>query len=178
MGTFASVKPYSLRLFFHLSARRYPPRMGSYPRREKAEREARERAAMQPALDCQACGALTPGALFRYCGDRVICEACNQQNPQSRVRTVQRELLAPRDICLNVIQRNGYTLQAMAADYRTSLGPFVPVQSAETLRRLLAYLGATPRQLADFESVIRRWGQGTVKFTLQPCRKNLLRLQR
>jgi hypothetical protein len=177
MGTFATVKPYSLRSFFHLSARRYPPRMGSYPRKEKAEREARERAAMQPALDCQACGALTPGARFRYCGDRVICEACNQQNPQSRVRTVQRELIAPRDICLNFIQRNGYRVQAMAADHRTSLGPFVPVQSAETLRRLLDYLGATPAQLADFDSVVGRWGQGTVKFTLQPGRKNLLRLR-
>ena len=132
---------------------------------------------MQPALDCQACGALTPGARFRYCGDRVICEACNQQNPQTRVRRVQRELLAPRDICLNVIQRSGYTVQAMADDYRTSLGPFVPVQSAETLRRLLAYLGATPGQLADFESGVCRWGQGTVKFTLQPCRKNLLRIR-
>ena len=65
---------------------------------------------------------------------------------------VQREFLAPRDIFLNFIQRNGYTVQAMAADHRTSLGPFVPVQSAETLRRLLAYLGATAAQLADFEA--------------------------
>jgi hypothetical protein len=65
----------------------------------------------------------------------------------------------------------------MAADHRTSPGPFVPVQSAETLRRLLAYLGATPAQLADFDSVVGRWGQGTVKFTLQPGRKNLLCLR-
>ena len=151
--------------------------MGSYPRREKAEREARERAALQPALDCQTCGALTPGAHFCYCSDRLVCEACNQQNPQSRVRMVQREFLAPRDIFLNFIQRNGYTVQAMAADHRTSLGPFVPVQSAETLRRLLAYLGATTAQLADFDSAVRRWGQGTVRLTLQPCRKNLLRIR-
>jgi hypothetical protein len=151
--------------------------MGTYPRREKAERKARERAAMQPALDCQACGALTPGARFRYCDDRVICEACNQQNLQSRVRMVQRELLSPRDICLNFIQRNGYTVQAMAADHCTSLGPFVPVHGAETLRRLLAYLGATPAQLADFDGAVQKWGQGTVRFTLQPGRKNLLRLR-
>jgi hypothetical protein len=151
--------------------------MGSYPRREKAEREARERAALRPALDCQTCGALTPGARVRYCGDRLICEACNQQNPQSRVRMVQRELLAPRDICLNFIQRNGYTVQAMAADHCTSLGPFVPVHGAETLRRLLAYLGATPAQFADFDGAVQKWGQGTVRFTLQPGRKNLLRLR-
>jgi hypothetical protein len=151
--------------------------MGTYPRREKAERKARERAAMQPALDCQACGALTPGARFRYCGDGVNCEACNQQNLQSRVRMVQRELLSPRDICLNFIQRNGYTVQAMAADHCTSLGPFVQVHGAETLRSLLAYLGATPAQLADFDGAVQKWGQGTVRFTLQPGRKNLLRLR-
>jgi hypothetical protein len=109
--------------------------MGSYPRREKAEREARERAAMQPALDCQACGALTPGVRFRYYSDRIICEACDRRNTQSRVRMVQRDLLSPRDICLNCIQRNGYVVQALASDHRTPLGPFVPVQSIETLRR-------------------------------------------
>jgi hypothetical protein len=84
MGTFASVKPYSLRSVFHALVPRYPPRMGSYPRREKAEREARERAALRPALDCQTCGALTLGARFRYCGDRLICEACNQQQVLDR----------------------------------------------------------------------------------------------
>jgi hypothetical protein len=84
---------------------------------------------------------------------------------------VRREFLAPREIFLNFIERNGYTIQAMAADHRTSLGPFIPVQSQETLRRLLAYLGATTAQLADFDSAVRRWGQGTVRFTLQPCRK-------
>jgi hypothetical protein len=36
----------------------------------------------------------------------------------------------------------------------------VPIQTAATLRRLLAYLGATPEQLADFDSSHRRWGQG------------------
>ena len=39
--------------------------MGSYPRREKAEQKARERADTVPALDCQSCGALTPGERFR-----------------------------------------------------------------------------------------------------------------
>ena len=40
--------------------------MGSYPRREKAEQKARERADTVPVLDCEACGALTPGERFRY----------------------------------------------------------------------------------------------------------------
>jgi hypothetical protein len=64
----------------------------------------------------------------------------------------------------------------MDMDHRTSLGPFVRAQSAETLRRLLAYLGATPEQIANYDDSHRRWGQGTVQITLQPCRKNLLKI--
>jgi hypothetical protein len=56
------------------------------------------------------------------------------------------------------------------------LGPRVKVQSAGTLRRLIAYLGATHAQLAEWVNCNRRWGQGTVQLTLAPGRKNLLRL--
>jgi hypothetical protein len=62
---------------------------------------------MQPTLDCEACGALTPGVSFRYFADRVVCEvvcdACNHQNPQSRVHSVPREWLAPQTISLNFV---------------------------------------------------------------------------
>ena len=53
--------------------------MGSYPRREKAEQKARERADAVPVLDCQSCGALTPGERFRYYADQIVCEACEEQ---------------------------------------------------------------------------------------------------
>jgi hypothetical protein len=125
--------------------------MGSHPRREKAEQKARERADTVPALHCQSCGALTPGERFRYFADNIICEACGERNPQSRRILVGRTWLSLRNICVNIIGRDGYTVQAMDRDHRTSLGPFVRVQSAETLRRLLAYLGAAPEQLADYD---------------------------
>ena len=41
---------------------------------------------------------------------------------------------------------------------------------------MLVYLGATAEQLADFDDSHRRWGQGAIQITLQPCRKNLLRI--
>jgi hypothetical protein len=53
----------------------------------------------------------------------------------------------------------------------------VKIASVETLRRLLAYLGATPAPLAEFDNCRERWGQGTVQVTLVPGRKNLLRLR-
>jgi hypothetical protein len=57
------------------------------------------------------------------------------------------------------------------------LGPHVPVASPYTLRRLLAYLGATPAQLRDVDSCLQSHGQGNVRITLQLGRKNLLRLR-
>ena len=33
-----------------------------------------------------------------------------------------------------------------------------------------------PEQLADYDNCQRRWGQGTVQITLQPRRKNLLKI--
>jgi hypothetical protein len=91
---------------------------------------------------------------------------------------VSREWLMPRAILLNFIPRDGYSVQAMHPDCRTMLGPYVKVQSAETLHRLLAYLGATPAQLAAFDEQRNRCGQGTAHVTLAPGRKNLLRLRR
>ena len=138
------------------------------PRREERERKARECAAMQPALDCEACGALSPGERFRYYADQIVCEACDERNPQSRRRLVPRALLQPRSICVNFVECRGLALQAMALDHRTMLGPQLRIQSATTLRRLLAYLGATPEQIAQFGSSHRRWGR-----TKPPYRRTL-----
>lgn len=99
------------------------------------------------ALDCQRCGALTPGERFRYYADQIVCDACDERNPQTRRRLVPRAALQPRDICINFVGGRGLALQAMALDHRTMLGPQLPIQSAATLRRLLSYLGASPEQL-------------------------------
>jgi hypothetical protein len=90
-------------------------------------------------------------------------------------RSVPREFLPHRTICVTFIHRDGVTIQAMHMDHRTMLGPNVRVQSAETLRRLLSYLGATPAQLSEFDNCNRRWGQGAVQITLAPGHRNLLR---
>ena len=41
---------------------------------------------------------------------------------------------------------------------------------------LLAYLGATPAQLSEFDNCNRRWGQGTVHMRLLADRRNLLHI--
>ena len=174
--SFASVKPHPLREFFHVTPRPKLPGMGSMPRRERREREERERAALQPALNCQACGALAPGERFRYYCDQIICDACGTRNPSTRRTMVPRYWLLPRNIEVNIVPRDGYSVQAMDLDRRTMLGPYVRAASKDTLRRLLAYLGATPDQLADLSQTLRNRGQGTTQITLQPGRKNLLRI--
>ena len=36
-----------------------------------------ERADTVPVLDCQSCGALTPGERFRHYGDQIVCDAAS-----------------------------------------------------------------------------------------------------
>jgi hypothetical protein len=66
---------------------------------------------------------------------------------------------------------------SMDLDLDHSLGPLVPVSSPDTLRRLLAYLGAMPAQLREVDSCLQSHGQGNMRITLQPGRKNLLRVR-
>jgi hypothetical protein len=145
--TFAAVKHYKLRWFFHLRLRSIYASMGSYPRCEKAEQKACERADTVPVLDCQRCGALTPGEQFRYCGDRIVCDACEERHPQSRRCLLPRVLLQPRSILVNFVVGSSLAAQAMTLDHRTKLGPQLKIQSAATLRRLLGYLGGTQSSL-------------------------------
>jgi hypothetical protein len=143
--------------------------------REDRAASNRTRSALVPALDCQSCGAIASGDRYTY--EHIVCETCGEQNLPGWRRMVPCAWLQPREIYVTFIPRNGYSVQAMDLDCRTILGPYVPRQSPETLRRLLAYLGAMPEQLADFDQSIRSWGQGTARITLEAGRKNLLCLR-
>ena len=82
------------------------------------------------------------------------------ESTQSRRRLVPRALFQPRNILANFAESRTVAAQAMALDHCTMLGPQLRIQSATTLRRLLAYFGAMPEQLSDYDNCHRRWGQG------------------
>jgi hypothetical protein len=58
-----------------------------------------------------------------------------------------------------------------------TLGPRVPVTSPEVLRRPLAYLGANREPLCEYDRSRQSHGKGDVRITLEPGRKNVLRLR-
>jgi hypothetical protein len=164
--TFRLCQAVPVGVFFHRSLRRYPPRMGSHGRRQP---EAR----MVPVLNCQACGALTSAARFRYVCERLICDYCAAENSQTRVCAVQT-----RDIFICFITAGGCSVQAVDLNLDRPLGPRVPVTSPEVLRRLLPYLGANREALREYDRSCQSHGKGNVRITLEPGRKNLLRLHR
>lgn len=127
---------------------------------------------MVPVLDCQAYGQLTRDSRLRYSCGRPICDHCGAENPETRVCAVQT-----RDIFVRFTGGGRCSAQAMDLDLHHPLGPHVPVASPDTLRRLLAYLGATPAQLHDVDSCLQSHGKGNMRITLQPGCKNLLRLR-
>ena len=63
---------------------------------------------MVPVLNCQACGALTSAARFRYICGRPVCDHCGAENPETNVRAVQT-----RDIFVRFITADGCSVQAM-----------------------------------------------------------------
>jgi ribosomal protein L40E len=165
LGAFASVKSYHLRWSFHVRLRRYPPRMGSHGRRQPETR-------MVPVLVCRTCGGLTSSARFSYLCERLLCDQCGAENPQTNVRSVQT-----RDIFVRFITTDGCSVQAVDLNLDRPLGPRVPVTSPGVLRRLLAYLGANHEALCEYDRSHQSHGKGNVRITLEPGRKNLLRLR-
>ena len=139
--------------------------MGSHGRRQPETR-------MVPVLNCQACGALTSAARFRYICGRPVCDHCGAENPETSVRAVQT-----RDIFVCFITSAGCSVQVMDLNLDHPLGPRVPVTSPEVLRRLLVYLGAMPEALREYDRSHQSHGKGNVRITLEPGRKNLLRLR-
>jgi hypothetical protein len=127
---------------------------------------------MVTVLDCQACHKLTSASRLRYFCGRPICDNCGAGNPDTRVHSVQT-----RDIFVHFTAGESCFAQAMDLDLHCSLGPRVPVSSPDTLRRLLAYLGARPAQLREVDSCLESHGQGNVRITLRPGCKNLMRLR-
>ena len=62
---------------------------------------------MVPVLNCRACGGLTSGARFRYICERLICDHCGAENPDTRVSHVQT-----RDIFIRFSTADGCSVQA------------------------------------------------------------------
>jgi hypothetical protein len=127
---------------------------------------------MVPVLNCRVCGAVTSAAHFRYICGRPVCDHCGAENPETNVRAVQT-----RDIFVCFITTDGCSVQAMDLDLDRPLGPRVPVTSPDVLRRLLAYLGANHEALGEYDRSHQSHGKGNVRITLEPGRKNLLRLR-
>ena len=67
-------------------------------------------------------------------------------------------------------------VHALHADCKTVLSHWQAVESVETLRKMMRYLGATDEQMMSFENSLRRWGQGSVHMRLLPDRRNLLHI--
>jgi hypothetical protein len=126
-----------------------------------------------PVLNCRACGALTSAARFRYVCGRPIRDHCGAENPQTRVCAVQT-----RDIFIRFITAEGCSVQGVDLNLDRPLGPRVPVTSPDVLRRLLAYLGAMPEapRIRSLPPEPRQ--RQRARITLEPGRKNLLRLRK
>jgi hypothetical protein len=107
---------------------------------------------------------------------------CGDKNPLANLHKLPLgEVTAEHEIVLNfgpdTHKKNGaIKVHALHVDCKTVLSHWQSVESLETLRKMVRYLGATDEQMASFEDGLRRWGQGSVHMRLLPNRRNLLRI--
>jgi hypothetical protein len=158
--------------------------MGSYPRREKAEQKARERADTMPALDCPVTDCALVGIQV-FQNEDFIEEGGSSESGFLAFEHHRHNIvhwIPVANVCndLTFLPFRAPDCEFAAALERTYLVDchVALVTAAKSYHGAIIWLllGATPEQLADFDSSHRRWGQGTVQITLQPCRKNLLRM--
>lgn len=129
-------------------------------------------------IDRTACGVPIQSHQFQLEAGQVVCFKCRAIIRDPRPREMQQEQASwPRILVCFTSSRKGYAAHGLALDCTTALGPWVKVESAQTLRKLLAYLGATGPELDVFDRKLRGWGQGSAEITLAPGRKSLLKLR-
>ena len=80
-----------------------------------------------------------------------------------RIRDTCVSDVQTRDIFVRFITAGGCSVQAMDLNLDRPLGPRVPVTSPEVLRRLLAYLGAMPEALREYDRSHQSHGKGNVR---------------
>jgi hypothetical protein len=74
-----------------------------------------------------------------------------------------------RDIFVRFTTAGGCSVQALDLNLDRPLGPRVPVTSPDVLRRLLAYLGALPEALREYDRSHQSHGKGNVRIAIEPA---------
>jgi hypothetical protein len=114
---------------------------------------------------------------FKLRDGGAICGICGDANPLSNLRTMPI-ILVNEAVTVNVaFTRSGAGAHGLHPDCTRAIGPWVNFQSGEVLGRALVYLGMTPEQLKEFSRMLKSWGQGSCPLTIQPRKKNLLRIE-
>jgi hypothetical protein len=111
--------------------------------------------------------------LLEYLCERLLCDHCGAENPQTNVRSAQT-----RDIFVRFITTDACFAQAMDLNLVRTLGPRVPVASPKVPRAGYWPTWAPPHgALCECDRSHQSHGKGNVRITLEPGRKNLLRLR-
>lgn len=127
-------------------------------------------------LVCWTCHGRTGPNHFTLKDGGALCSLCGSMNPLGNLRKMSIvEVNTPAEIIV-CFTRSGKAAHALHIDCKTTLGPWINFQSAETLEKAIRYLGATDEQLAKHREQMRRCGQGSSNIRLVPLRKNLLRI--
>ena len=127
-------------------------------------------------LHCWRCASYSTPNRYQLKDGGALCSYCGDKNPLGNLVRLPLLLLTEPHNVYVAFTRSGNAAHGLHTDLRTVLGPWVRFASGDVLERALVYLGMISEQLEEHRDGMRRWGQGTSKLTIQPHRKNLLRI--
>jgi hypothetical protein len=127
-------------------------------------------------LHCWRCSSYSTPNRYQLKDGGALCGFCGDKNPLGNLVRLPLMLVTEPHTIYVAFTRSGQHAHGLHTDLKTALGPWVVFASGDVLEKTLVYLGITQEQLTDDQDGMRMWGQGTSKLTIQPHRKNLLRI--
>jgi hypothetical protein len=130
-------------------------------------------------VDCLVCwkchGRMGPNH-FQLKDGAAVCGICGDANPLSNLRKMPIVVVNEAVTVKVAFTQSGSIAHGLHPDATRALGPWVKFDSGAVLEKALVYLGLTPEQLEEFQKSLKAWGQGTCALTIQPRKKNLLKI--
>jgi hypothetical protein len=127
-------------------------------------------------LHCWRCSSYPTPNRYQLKDGGALCGYCGDKNPLGSLIRLPLMLVTEPHIIYVAFTRSGKHAHGLHTDLKTRAGPLGGVRDWGRAGECARLPGYDPEQLADHQDGMRRWGQGTSKLTIQPHRKNLLRI--
>jgi hypothetical protein len=127
-------------------------------------------------LHCWRCHSYTGPNHHQLRDGGAVCGRCQDKNPLGNMVRLPVILITQPFTIHLAFTRSGKAAHGLHNNLKTALGPWITFASGDVLDKAITYMGATTEQVERYREMLQLWGQGSCEITIQPNKRNLLRL--